>query len=548
VGTLGFASPPSTIVDCAYGDGPRGYQRMFHDHGSPLTLRNTQPASVYSAGSQEEETMRFAIALILVLTAVNAAAEQRCVAQETPRQCLRRLIAARAYETVQAEVGVANTGPGTVSSPIRSAVKDFLSVVSAHLDQSTLNDNGKALVLDYNLPVTILGAIRQVNLETVLTDPELSAQTQQALAGDPAALASLKHSLNHADDVSFSLTFNPVTQRLGRSVDPHRALLQSMVLALVTNGGPAIATIPPASFDTPFNQILPDDAARMTAMADFETAATTAMPAAAALLVTDFTRLVKNQPQFDGSATYRQRKQVVGPRERRYRLTWEIQTDNINSFRRAEGRDCEAKGNCLTAFNDYTSRTAAEHRTGRLALAIEYHSTAKNDPHLTVNPFVEEKATRLTYSVTYGQEITSFVSGKQGRIDFTLDYDGKSTTHQVQTQFPARFVGSAYGEGTLPSQSLPASTTRLAAAATISQPITDRLSVPLSFVWTDRDEWLPGTSTPPLPISPSPGGNGRTQPFRSDQRKLVVHLGVIYRLPAFSRPSPSSTPSACCCR
>jgi hypothetical protein len=488
--------------------------------------------------------MRFWIALVVFLTAVHAAAEQRCVAQDTPRQCLRRLIAARAYETVQADVAAANAGPATVSSPIRSAVKDFLSVISAHLDQSTLNDSGKALTLDYNVPVTLLGAIRQMKLETVLTDPELSPGVQAALASDPTTLTSLQHNLNHADDVTFSLTFNPVTQRLGRLVDPNRALLQSMVLALVANSGPAIGAVPAASFDTPFNQIVPDDAARLTAMADFETAATAAMPAAAAQLITDFTRLVMNQPQLYASAIYHQRKQIVGPVERGYRLTWEIQTDNLNSFRGAEGRDCETKDNCLAAFNDYTTRTAAEHRTGRLALAIEYHSTAKNDPRLTVNPFVEEKSTKLTYSVAYGQEVTSFASGKQARIDFTLDYDGKNTTHGT-TVTSLRVARAAFGE--ISPQSLPASTTRLSAASTITQPISDRLSALLSVVWTDRAEWLPGTSSPPSPIiSPSPIGNGKTQPFSTDQRKVVVHIGLLVHLPSLSRPSHPSP--GCCCR
>ena len=102
--------------------------------------------------------MRNSLVFLLILIASNAYAEERCLSSETPRQCMKRLITTRAYVTAQSALAGSNTGPGIVSSPIRSAVKDFLSAGSAQIDGSSLKDSGKALTIDYNLPGSILGA------------------------------------------------------------------------------------------------------------------------------------------------------------------------------------------------------------------------------------------------------------------------------------------------------------------------------------------------------------------------------------------------------
>lgn len=491
------------------------------------------------------------VILLLSFVTGGAAADVRCVVQETPRQCMRRLIAARAYENAQADLAAVTTGASAVSSPIRSALKDFLSVVSAHLDTSTLNDDGKALILDYNLPGTLLGAKRQVKLQTVLTDPKLSDVVIAALASDPARASSLQTSLTNADDASISVTFNPVTQHFGRSLDPHRALFDSMMFALVEGAAPATVAVPAMSFDVPFAEIVPDAAGLMVAMADFETAAIAVMPAVATRVTGDLTRLVSNQPQLYVSGTYHHRKPVVGPVERGIRATWEIGTDNINRFRRTEGRDCEARETCLAAFNDYTNRTVAENRSDRLVLAVEYHSTATSDPALTTpSTFVSGKSHKFTYSLDYGREITSIFSGRRGRIDFALDYDGKTRTQNVTTGDATTGMALAAMdvEPQVVPQVVPPSTTRWSAATTITQPMWGGISVLLSVVCADRVTWFPGPLLPPVVISPNLPPN-RGEPFSTSQRTVVAHVGVRYMVPSVSRPSPPSRPcNTCCCR
>lgn len=487
--------------------------------------------------------MKYRLAFLLILIASSAFADERCLSSETPRQCMKRLITTRAYLTAQAALAGANTGPGIVSSPIRSAVKDFLSAASAHVDGPSIKDSGKDLTIDYNLPGSILGARRQVNLQVTLPDPQVSPAVAAETGGTPP------ESLNRGDDVVATLSFNPVTQTLGRSLDPHRALFDSMLLELVGSATPGTTSIPAASFDTPFVQLVPDTVARMTAIAEFETTMIAAMPAVAELVTQDLARLANNQPQLFVSALSHYRKPNVGQRESGFRLTWEIGTDNINSFRRAEGRDCEAQGTCLTAFNDYTSRTAGSHNTSRLSLAIEYHKTEQNTPALTAPPVIQLGAHKLTYSAVYGHEFTSFVTGKPARIDLALNYDGKNTTHTQSITGSSLPHASLFLNGQAP-QLLPPSATRYSAAATVTQPLFGGVSIPISVVWSEHTEWLPGTEVPPVFVSPQlpfEPGKGHTEPFKTTTRKVEIHIGLQYKIPS-PRPSSRSSSSNCCCK
>ena len=484
----------------------------------------------------------FRITLTLVMIAGSAAAEERCVSQETPRQCLRRLIAAHAYEAAQAAMAAVPTGSSAATSPVQTAVHDFQTAASATVDGSSAKDSNKALTLAYNLPSKLLGASQQTNLVVTLTDPALSPAF--LAASDPATIAQFKNALGHGDDVALSLALNPLSQHFGRSIDPNRALFESILFALVSGPVPTTAAIPETSFDTPFVQILPDAAARITAMIEFETASMVAMPAAAGRLTQDFVRLVSNQPQMFVTGLYHHRKPEVGPQESGYRVTWEISTDNINSFRRNGGRDCEAQGTCLAAFNDYANRTAGTHSNGRLALAIEYHTTLANDTGSASPPTTETGARELTFSAAYGREIASFISGKQGRFDFAVSYNAK---HSKQIVFPsaattapqlARTGHAEFGSGA-ETQLLPQPTTRFSTTATATQPIGNGVSIPFSVGWSDQEQWLPGTE------SPNRAGNGHARPFSTNKRGFEAHLGIRYQ-PSFSKPS--QPPRECCCK
>jgi len=479
--------------------------------------------------------MPLRIAILFIFIATAASAEERCSADQTPRQCLRRLIESRAYEAAQGQMSTVTTAPSVTASPVRTALKDFLNAAAAHVDGSTVNDSGQAITFDYNLPF-----LRpQLNFQVTLPDPALSPVTNAEVGNNASAKALLKDALRRGDDVTGSISFNAVTRLFGISLRPHRALFDSMLQALAVNGTPPAASVHAADFDTPFAQLFPDAAARITAMAEFETSSIATLPLAAQRITDDLTRLAANQPQLFATVQYHHRKPPIGARERAYRLTWEIGSDNLNAFRRNGGRNCEADGTCLAAFSDYAARTAARHRSGRVSLAIEYRDTDDNDPGLTAPPVIEKGSHKLTYSVAYGQEIPSFLSGQRGRIDWTLNFDGKSKTRKLTTTTDSRDVATSATIGPT-TQILPPSTTRWSAAAMLTQPLWRGVTLPLSVVWLDQERWLPGTF-PPLTISPPPvGPDTHTTPFRTHERTFEVHIGIRYV------PQPRQ-PAKCCC-
>ena len=244
---------------------------------------------------------------------------------------------------------------------------------------------------------------------------------------------------------------------------------------------------------------------------------------------------------------YHHRKPSIGANERAYRLTWEIVSDNLNAFRRSGGRDCEAAGTCLAAFNDYASRTASRHRSGRLSLAIEYRDTDDNDPGLTAPPVIERGSHKLTYSIAYGQDIPSFFNSQRGRIDWTLNFDGAHTTRNITATPQPRTPAASVTVGPT-TQILPPPSTRYSVAAMLTQPLWRGLTLPISVVWRKREQWLPGTS-PVLIISPPPpaGADTHTRPYPTNERTIEVHIGIRYQLPSFT-PRNVPKPKECCCR
>jgi hypothetical protein len=486
--------------------------------------------------------MSLRISILLILMASGAAAEERCTSEETPRQCLRQLVETHAYETAQAQLQKVTTAPSVTSSPVRTPLKDFLSAAAAHVEGSTVKESGQALTFDYNLPV-----LRpQVNFQVTLPDPALSPAVNAEVANNAAAKALLRDALSRGDDVTGSISFNAVNRWFGLSLRPHRALFDSMLYALAGTAASITPSVPAASLDTPFVQLFPDPAARITAMAEFEAASIAALPQAAARISDDLTRLAGNQPQLFATVQYHHRKPSIGARERAYRLTWEIGSDNLNAFRRGGGRDCEPAGTCLAAFSDYASRTARRHRSGRVSLAIEYRDTDDNDPGLTAPPVIERGSHKLTYSVAYGQEIPSLFGAPRGRIDWTLNFDGAHSTRNITATPQSRAPAASLTIGPT-TQFLPPSSTR-SFAVMLTQPLWRGVTLPLSVVRVERKLWLPGT-LPALTISPPPpaGADTHTRPYPTNERTIEVLIGIRWVLPSFT-PRNAPKPKECCCR
>src|SRR6185503_7200332 len=100
----------------------------------------------------------------------------------------------------------------------------------------------------------------------------------------------------------------------------------------------------------------------------------------------------------------------------------------------------------------------------------------------------------------YGQRFFALASGKEGRIDFNVEYDGQKTKHGLTTK-----TSIAHAAALTAIPEIEAPRDRLRAAATFTQQLSDRVSAVGALVWTDRVETFAGR---PLlsPFIPQPAG------------------------------------------
>jgi hypothetical protein len=472
-----------------------------------------------------------------------ARAQEPCLPTDTPRQCFRRAVPVpvgslpeqpavqQAAKATESTVASFNTGADGLDAPVRSTLKDFLSVLSSNLDTAVLGGDDTRLTFGYKLPVTLLGESRQVLLETEFVKPTLSELTKST--ADPATLPELEKSLTTLDDFTAGLTFTPSTRRFGRLIAPHRALFAAMFLATADSSDAAFAQalaaagLAMADADRPF----PD----ATVLAAFDAAARAAIPLATNSVNEQFARLLHNQPQLHATASHRFRKDIAGPREWAVRVTWEIGSQNLNGFYRHEGRDCgehslrpEDAGRCAAALDLYMRRTTTALTADRLALSVTYRDTE----HIEKQAVVPTRA--LEYEVAYGRPFAAFVPGREGRIELRYKFANGLETGAIVTT-PALLDAARDPE----PETLAFRPTfeRQAAALTYTQQVNERLSIPVSVVYTDRQHFVPRD---PSRVSPPI----LTDVLAVNETGMSVYAGLVYRI---LPPRPGGKRCRCCC-
>lgn len=508
-------------------------------------------------------------AVLFVTVAEGATGQERCLATDTPRQCFQRLVppppssksAARqaavnqAADDVQTVVASMNSGVFDPNAPARAALKDLLSVLSGTLDTAVVGDDGTKLNFGYSLPVPLLGARRPLRLETTFVKPQLSDNARSALAANPAQLTVLDQSLTTLDDIGLTLTFAPASRRFGRDVEPHRPLFAALFLAAAfpsagdaaaaLGGALQAAGIAPADADRTFAQSFAGETERNAAIAAFAAAAGAALTPLSTSFSEEFGRLLHNQPQLYVSALYHPREDVVGPPEWGAEVTWEIGTQNLNGFYRGDGRDCgaasldsAAAARCRTALAAYMERTTRARQAGRLALSVRVTGTTETRVALSNAVPYDHPATRtLTYSATYGRPFASLISGKEGRVDLRVAYDGKTSVADVTTTTGGFARGARSEFHDVPPQILPPPRRRITAALTYTQQLNERLAIPVSVVYRNGVTYFGGDGgvvSPPLPA----------EPVAVEQEKMSVHVGLTYKV---TGPRRVGTGRDCCC-
>jgi hypothetical protein len=447
--------------------------------------------------------------LLALTIAMPLSAQERCRPTDTPRECFERWVPASvtapeapAAETVKTLLASVNDGTSDLNAPVHATLKNFLAGLTGSLDTAVVGEDATGLAFGYTPPLNLGGHVR---LETKFTKPQLSAQAL-ATVTNPAEQKELEASLTALDDVMYALSYDWTTRLFGRSVERHRPLLAALIP-------------PPADAQSAFVQAL---AASGIAPADAQKSFRQLNVAAQAFenavrgtptqIEQDFASLLNNQPQVYVTGYYNARRDIVGPATLGGELTLELSGRNLNGFYRNEGRGCGTA--CAAALHAYLLRIRDPRNAPRIALSAAYTRTESLDPA------APDDVTSVVWSLSAGIPFASLISGREGRLEAGVKYDGKSTKGEL-FQTSLRTDGIFDGPGGV----LPSTRERSVAALTFTQSLSDRVSVPVSFVYREVDV--------PLVFD--------ELQFVVRERESAVHVGLRYRIGP-PRPAPR-----CCC-
>jgi hypothetical protein len=468
------------------------------------------------------KTKFISLLIVLVLLPLTSSAQQ-CKLTDTVVGCWMRFNPAAGTDVTektpaeadtQKDVAAANTGISSLVSPSGSAVKDFLSLLSMSLESSTLTSKGQAFTFDYNPPFKILGADHPLKLQAAFAEAKLNSQLNDHFANAAPTLKKFTDSLTDTDDVAFSASFQPTSERFGRSLVPHRKLFQAMLNGIAPDRSDwqqALLKVVADSEDLESEEqtfsSLPEEK-RENVMEDIEAAAKEQQTFLRAVggFAGAFAQLLNNQPQLYASALYNARKNVVGPNDLTGKLTYEIGWHNLNSFLRSHGSRCNKDALAIQANEDTeAAATRAEKCVGllqtfaeqdvtdddRVVVSIEYHRTnqrwIKGDPNLGGFEFGYPSAHNLASELKYGRTMQGKATDKNnGRIDLSFRYEDVRNPSDASKNVKSRAIG----------------------AITYTLKVSDSVSIPVSLLYANHKSDLGDVD-----------------------KKLNAHFGLVYKLP-----------------
>jgi hypothetical protein len=478
---------------------------------------------------------------ILLLAAASSFAQtlpsDRCGDDELISDCFGRLSGATVEAKVADDVAKANTGIQALTSPLQSPLRDFLSLFAASADMATLSqkDDG-TLTLDWNIGSQQFTTGRPLKLQAVFNKPQLNAKVKAALGGE--LLQQEEASLRDTDDAALSLSYSPQNRALGRTLLPHRPLLELLTGVARNEEDPAATTLALAAVLSRFEDEEPiksDPELTKTKFRDLTAVQKAvlgpAIAAAAAeqsrldqsygvalkaLGVDDFKKLLNQQPQAYASVVQRSRDPLVGADETSFKVTWESSGRALSTFYKEAKPTCDdarlaqavsdasaektradsqAIAGCLAAWDAFRtdSRTkAALNSASRLAFSLEYSGIRPNKVALasppqsvTPDPFTlsTPSSESLIGSVTYGFDVVGNGPGtREGRIDLGASYENVTGDENRDNRF---VVSAVY-----------------------AQKVNDMLTMPIGIVYANRDRYLKTFS----------------------DRGLSMHFGLVFKV------------------
>ena len=420
--------------------------------------------------------------------------------------------------------------------------RDFLSLFIAALE-SYSDSGGEAITLDYNLPDAVFGKSLASKAQLVLRKPSLNEKLAKDFAEKTDILKALENELSYGDDVTLTFAISPqakqgeanvqkafeasasrlltwrkqelLQERAAARADSSRARVRNRAglaggaetVAETTPGWGALDAalrrentsgnggVPPAGPEAaPVDPNAPvdntvDGPVTNTTTPDFVDVAVNEQ--AAQTLVDDMAALAANQSKFTLDASYRDRRDVVGPDEWAVKVAYEhgfgtnvgqrmarTESTCMESYARAEAMSAEA--GCANVYETALREAVQDPMVAmgsRMTFALEYHDKSGVNIDRTVDvgqapdptlKFNSDGARSLVASLAAGRDV--FITNKEnkrersGRLELTLSYDDVSDDKERND----RFIGKL----------------------TYSQRINDKLFLPVSITYANHAEYL----------------------------------------------------------
>jgi hypothetical protein len=464
---------------------------------------------------------------LICAAAGSIATAQVCTDDDTIGTCFDKF--AESAPSAPADKGIVrevlvNTETGVDAGGLASSVKNFLPLLRvAGLGGDGGATGGDGLVaLDLNFLVPGLRDNGQLQA-TINTDPKIYEPLGTALQAfaptvEPETLIGTD--VGESDDYSLDFTYGLASKRAGRNLEHHRTRFNHLFETAVENATQTSDQKEQAALlaqtelvqdgllgngdftRVPFRSI-PDATQRATAI---QAAQRLAMESAATLRrvrenatrlgMTDFARLISNQPQLNVTLRRSARAAYVGPDETTLKLSYEFGFVNMNSFDKDSGDRCAAadKANptdedratfmdCGAALREYLSRDDVRARLehgDRLALSVAYSDVddiAFGIPNSTFR-FAEDGARKVSVAFSYGRLFGLSSGSADTRIDLEAKYEDASDNIVLND--------------------------RLIATATVTRKL-GSISIPFSIVYSNRPQF----------VGPS-------------DAKLGAHIGILF--------------------
>ncbi|HXH41997.1 MAG TPA: hypothetical protein VNN08_25455 [Thermoanaerobaculia bacterium] len=412
----------------------------------------------------------------------------------------------------QQQTGVASEVAGlpNVSGAGTPALIDFLSVFAGSVSDATFNQSDSQYTFEWNIPVAIFSDDDKIKLQSVFNrKPQLDQTLQTKLDASGTGGTSLANSLSDLDDVTISATYAPVGRSIGRTIFPHRELVQVFVARLFTTQSrkdkhayqnflrPHLEEAPFAGAkdldDINFQDVPVDLRAALMESVRESALSLAANQAKLKAGFSDFGidrlyHFVSNQPQFYATVIDHQRKNLVGPDEVSAKLTYEWGSANLNRFLRSAGPACADEGTetCANKFTEYVqSHAAAAEISDRFSIAAEYAHVSSNDIVLAApNPAVNLHADgshQFTGTLAYGRVLRHTDDHHDTRLDVSGSYENFSND--------------------------PKKHDRGVVSVIVTTKISDTMSLPFGLAYANHGTFLTDVD-----------------------KKLNVHFGLIYRM------------------